>query len=663
MNKFVELAPNFLLNAAWQISAVALFASLAARLLRHSPARHRHLLWVAALAAGVALPLSGLYGRANVATPAAVELTAGTIPARDAAETSESIRPALADEPRIAAAPGTAGGGGLLALDELFRRRTQPVAGAASLARSLAALYALFLLCRAVALWRAWLRAARLRRTARERELPPRMRAVAERCRAALGLRSVVIKCSAEVSAPVTVGALRPLILLPESFFADLSDETLASVIGHETAHVARRDFALNLVYELLFLPVSFHPLAWLIKRRIGRTRELACDELVVGRVVAPDAYARSLVRVAGALVSRKGQAFTLGVFDADILEERIMRLTRHTRRTTTARAARLLALSALSFLSLSCLAVSTFSFELRAAAAAATAGDDDARTPEAASGRARDAQHPRQKESAARDETAARDESDDVRLARGEIARALASDNSQTRARAACEAGRKRAVELIPALVSMLGDDAPARPFKCWARGNWSPALDTFKQFSPGEQAAIALASMGVAAVEPLSRSLDSSDAGVRRNAAWAVGELTDMRGGERAVAVPRLLSLLGDSDEWVRMAAARALGELKDERAATPLVGALADGEWRVRELAAWSLGELKDERAVESLCAVLASDSQAGVRVRAAWALGEIQNRRAVASLKQALNDPEPRVREKAQWALSEIEDGDG
>ena len=42
----------------------------------------------------------------------------------------------------------------------------------------------------------------------------------------------------------------------------------------------------------------------------------------------------------------------------------------------------------------------------------------------------------------------------------------------------------------------------------------------------------------------------------------------------GERAGAVPQLITLLGDSDEWVRMAAARALGELRDERALTDLL-----------------------------------------------------------------------------------------
>ena len=118
-------------------------------------------------------------------------------------------------------------------------------------------------------------------------------------------------------------------------------------MLGHEMAHIARRDFALNLVYEFLCLPISFHPLANLVKRQIARTRELACDDMVTERLLEPEAYARSLVRVAGALVLPAGQALTLGVFDADILEERIMKLTQNTRRLG-ARAARLLALCAL---------------------------------------------------------------------------------------------------------------------------------------------------------------------------------------------------------------------------------------------------------------------------------------------------------------------------
>jgi HEAT repeat protein len=148
-----------------------------------------------------------------------------------------------------------------------------------------------------------------------------------------------------------------------------------------------------------------------------------------------------------------------------------------------------------------------------------------------------------------------------------------------------------------------------------------------------------------------------------VRRNAAWAIGELTNMPPGNRAGAVPPLISLLSDSDEWVRMAAARALGELRDERAGEPLIATLSDPQWRVRALAAWALNEMKDRRAVQALCNLLLSDSEAEVRRAAAEALGEIRSAEAIPALKQALNDPEPRVRSKVGWAISEIEDSDG
>ena len=136
----------------------------------------------------------------------------------------------------------------------------------------------------------------------------------------------------------------------------------------------------------------------------------------------------------------------------------------------------------------------------------------------------------------------------------------------------------------------------------------------------------------------------LGSSNATVRRNAAWAIGELTGMFPGQRANAVPQLISLLRDSDEWVRMAAARALGELRDERALDQLVGTLSDDNWRVRQLVVWALAEMKDARAVTALCSVLLADTRVEVRRGAAEALGEIASPEALPSLKQALNDAE-------------------
>ena len=230
---------------------------------------------------------------------------------------------------------------------------------------------------------------------------------------------------------------------------------------------------------------------------------------------------------------------------------------------------------------------------------------------------------------------------------------------DANERAASACNAERQGDTKAIELLVAMLGDDRKSELIRCWEGSSWSPALEVFKQSSPGEQAALALASLGSPAFRPLTNQLDNSNSSVRRNAAWAIGELTNMLPGTRSEAVPQLITLLSDPDVGVRMAAARALGELHDHRAVTQLIATLSDNNWRVRELVAWALSETKDPRAVTALCAVLISDPRAEVRRGAAEALGEIQSAAALPALKQALQDSEPRVSAKAAWAISEIE----
>jgi HEAT repeat protein/beta-lactamase regulating signal transducer with metallopeptidase domain len=647
MERISEILAGFLLNATWQIALIALVAWACSRLLRNAAARYRHALWAASIVLALALPLWGQIDfsaararqqNAALGTETSPALTfsnaaTNTTPDRVAASTSQSGPPALG---------------------QLLSRRKQPLAAAPTFAFALALAYALFLLFRLGALWRSWMRTRELRRSARERAIPGMMDAVAVRCRSAFGLRGVPLTYSSKTTTPVTVGALDPLIILPESFFAPLPEETLTSVLGHEMAHIRRRDYALNLACEFLWLPVSFHPLANFIRRRVKGTRELACDEMVTERLLEPKAYARALMSVAGALVSPAQRAFTLGIFDADILEERIMKLTKKTGRPSK-RAARVLALTAFTLLSLSCLTISTFSFELRTEKGFDVAGVHMAAVE--------DVMNETGDAVAVGGETFATGRSNEPssRALGGEqISDAAAA---QARAQEACEAEKRGTVETIPLLVEMLGDDRPTRLLRCWQGSRWSPALETFKQASPGEQAAIALASMGTPSVEPLTNALNNSNQSVRRNAAWAIGELTNMRETERAGAVPSLISLLNDGDEWVRMAAARALGEIRDERAVEKLVSVLNDGSWKVRELCAWSLGEMKEERAVQALCRLLLEDAQVEVRERAAWALGEIRDPQAAPFLKQALGDAETRVREKSRWALSEIEDSDG
>lgn len=314
------------------------------------------------------------------------------------------------------------------------------------------------------------------------------------------------------------------------------------------------------------------------------------------------------------------------------------MRLTRKNRRLAPA-AARVMMLAALFVLCVTAISLSTFSLELQTQARAVIQP-------------LQTLSQPAPQEPAPLVTPAAT-----VSQTRREVQ--LNASTPDDRAQAACEAGRRGDIEAIASLVAMLGDDSKSQRLVCYDTGRWSPALQSFKHPSPGEQAALALASFGRKAFLPLSNQLDSSNATVRRNAAWAIGELTNMIPGERSGAVPQLITLLSDSDEWVRMAAARALGEVRDQRSVDGLIARLADDKWRVRQVVAWALSEMKDDRAVAALCSVLLSDVRSEVRRAAAEALGEISSAEALPSLKQALNDTETSVSAKAAWAISEIE----
>lgn len=627
MTRISEMLLTFVLNAGWQIVVIFIIASIGSHLLRNAAASFRHGLWLAALGLSLFAPLWTIADFAPSFRPG----THSVEPKLSLSTSMPADPKQIAKESENDAAP----------VDRLLARRKQVVNATPRSLLLLSATLTLWVLLRTIRLGRLWRKKESLRHSARAIAFSSVVDAAIARCCRAFGLRDFVVLCSGRTIVPVTLGARKPVIVLPEYFCTAMDEETLVSVIGHEVAHIARRDFTLNLICELISLPISFHPLTYLIKREIERAREVACDELVTAQLLAPQAYARSLVRVANATLPQAA-ALVLSILDGNILEERIMKLT-HARTQLSRRLGRAITVIALFALCVGVAAISNLSFDLHAYANSSPVSSFAANLGMASlTSELRAKSKPK------------------VNLLRPSVLeQSRDSANPQERARAACDAAQKQAVELIPTLIAMLGDDTQTELIRCWEGTQWGPALDSFKHPSPGEQAALALASMGPPAFEPLTNELSNSNATVRRNAAWAIGELTRMLPGTRAAAVRQLVNLLSDSDAWTRAAAARALGELRDERATEPLIATLSDADWKVRELSAWALNEMKEPRAVKPLCQLLLNDPKAEVRRAAAEALGEIRSAEALASLKQALTDPEPRVRAKVSWAISEIE----
>ncbi len=355
METISSLVLTFLLNALWQITLVAGIAAFGAWLLRNNAAseRFRHLLWVAALSLSVLLPSLSLLNIGSTSIRSLPLLSRVTEAMTARAEINSMID----------ATASTANSASWLAA---FFRHTTPRSapfGLPLLASLLTICYMLFLLYRVLWLGSIWRRTSFIRNSAREEMAMPEMNSMAMRCREALHLREATILYSPQVIAPLTLGARHPVIVLPLNFLEESSEEMLASVLGHEMAHIRRGDFALNLLYELLLLPISFHPAAALMKRYINRTRELICDEMVAESVVDSTVYARSLIRLADSvLLSRP--AYTLGVFDADILEERIMRLIER-KKFKGARDGKALAFALAFLLTATGIAASAFSFHV----------------------------------------------------------------------------------------------------------------------------------------------------------------------------------------------------------------------------------------------------------------------------------------------------------
>ena len=366
METVSRLLLTFLLNSLWQVTLVAGVAALGAWMLRNGPARYGHGLWAMALGLAVLLPLWS----ASQSLTLSVKRTGWAKGEEGKGGKGTIVRfspfphspfPQTATGYRGIADPAT-GSALLVGLS----RREWPVQLSPRWADAILLGYLLTLLFRGVRLCRAWYQANEVRQSAPARPLPAWVASSVWRCQVALGLGSVPILVSSCLRGPVVIGARRAAIILPAQMLEGSSAEDLTSTLCHEMAHIRRHDFLMNLVYELCYLLIAFHPAGVLIKRRIDQTRELACDEMAAGRLVSSSAYARSLVNLARTMFDLPSAscAGTLGVFDADILEERVMRLLDKKRRASP-RMANLALAGVLSSLALVGMAATLFSLSV----------------------------------------------------------------------------------------------------------------------------------------------------------------------------------------------------------------------------------------------------------------------------------------------------------
>ncbi|MBN2104732.1 TonB family protein [bacterium] len=110
---------------------------------------------------------------------------------------------------------------------------------------------------------------------------------------------SVPVYTTDKILVPMNLGFFKPRIYMPEQW-TQWSFDCRTMILRHEMAHVHRKDTWFRLLQMIVQALYAFHPLIWILNRKIEEYREMACDDVSVGpyRTCSVE-YARVLVRIA----------------------------------------------------------------------------------------------------------------------------------------------------------------------------------------------------------------------------------------------------------------------------------------------------------------------------------------------------------------------------
>lgn len=134
--------------------------------------------------------------------------------------------------------------------------------------------------------------------------------------------RTISIRQSDCISAPLSYGFFRPSILMPKTTEWDNSRQ-LHYILEHEFVHIRRLDTVTKLFFAAAVCIHWFNPIIWIMYIFAGRDIEISCDEAVVRHFgeASKSAYALTLIN----MEERKSSLMPLGNhFSKNASEERI---------------------------------------------------------------------------------------------------------------------------------------------------------------------------------------------------------------------------------------------------------------------------------------------------------------------------------------------------
>ncbi|MCH5597401.1 M56 family metallopeptidase [Niabella ginsengisoli] len=111
--------------------------------------------------------------------------------------------------------------------------------------------------------------------------------------------RKVKIFTSTIISSPLTVGFIKPVILLPVAMVNQLSTHQVEAIILHELAHIKRNDYLQNILTQIILTIFYFNPFAKMLAKMQSLEREKSADKWVVQFEYNNRMYANTILQLA----------------------------------------------------------------------------------------------------------------------------------------------------------------------------------------------------------------------------------------------------------------------------------------------------------------------------------------------------------------------------
>jgi|GEM_PF-2774161 len=100
------------------------------------------------------------------------------------------------------------------------------------------------------------------------------------------------------IQSPLTMGFLKPIILLPVACLASLTTRQVEAILLHELAHIRRHDYIINIFLQVAEISLFFNPFMRLLLKQIKQERENSCDDYVLQFQYSAKDYAKALLAI-----------------------------------------------------------------------------------------------------------------------------------------------------------------------------------------------------------------------------------------------------------------------------------------------------------------------------------------------------------------------------